>query len=91
MSNSSTSRYETENRRYQGTAQTMTSGSKCRHLNSAGRGLIMGYTAAYQTRSLTRSLRFCNTALFVSRERTRCGQGFANGLIETAASVLVGQ
>jgi hypothetical protein len=36
----------------------MTSGSKCRHLNSASRGLIMGYTAAYQTRSL----RFCNTA-----------------------------
>jgi hypothetical protein len=35
----------------------MTSGSKCRHLNSAG-GLIMEYTAAYQTRSL----RFCNTA-----------------------------
>ena len=51
MSNSSTSRYESENRRYQRTAQTMTSGSKCRHLNSVGRGLIMGYTAAYQTRS----------------------------------------
>jgi hypothetical protein len=48
---------------------------------------IMGHTAAYQTRSLS----FCNTALFVSRKRTRCGQGFANGLIETAASVLVGQ
>src|ERR1700682_1973331 len=57
-SNSSTSRYESENRRYQRTAQTMTSGSKCRHLNSAGRGLIMEYTAAYQTRSLG----FCNTA-----------------------------
>jgi len=41
MSNSSTSRYESENRRYQRTAQTMISGSKCRHLNSAGRGLIM--------------------------------------------------
>jgi hypothetical protein len=37
----------------------MTSGSKCRHLNSASRGLIMGYTAAYQTRSLS----FCNTAI----------------------------
>jgi hypothetical protein len=49
-----------ENRRYQRTAQTMTSGSKCRHLNSTGRGLIMGYTAAYQTRSLS----FCNTAVF---------------------------
>src|SRR5580765_6557372 len=59
MSNSSTSRYESENRRYQRTAQTMTSGSKCRHLNSAGRGLIMRYTAAYQTRSLS----FCNTAV----------------------------
>ena len=59
FANSSTSRYESENRRYQRTAQTMTSGSKCRHLNSAGRGLIMGYTAAYQTRSLS----FCNTAL----------------------------
>jgi hypothetical protein len=45
-------RYESENRRYQRTAQTITSGSKCRHLKSAGRGLIMGYTAAYQTRSL---------------------------------------
>src|SRR6266481_7753664 len=57
-SNSSTSRYESENRRYQRTAQTMISGSKCRHLNSAGRGLIMEYTAACQTRSLS----FCNTA-----------------------------
>jgi hypothetical protein len=57
MSNSSTSRYESENRRYQRTAQTMISGSKCRHLNSAGRGLIMEYIAAYQTRSLS----FCNT------------------------------
>ena len=36
----------------------MISGSKCRHLNSAGRGLIMEHTAAYQTRSLS----FCNTA-----------------------------
>jgi hypothetical protein len=62
MSNSSTSRYESENRRYQRTAQTMTSGSKCRHLNSAGRGLIMGYTAAYQTRSLS----FCNTAVDIN-------------------------
>src|SRR6266478_3336538 len=60
MSNSSTSRYESENRRYQRTAQTMISGSKCRHLHSAGRGLIMEYTAAYQTRSLS----FCNTAVF---------------------------
>jgi hypothetical protein len=31
----------------------MTSGSKCRHLNSAGRGLLMDYTAGYQTRSLS--------------------------------------
>src|SRR4026208_1843403 len=45
-SNSSTSRYESENRRYQRTAQTMISGSKCRHLNSAGRGLIMEYTCS---------------------------------------------
>src|SRR5882762_4652562 len=58
-SNSSTSPYESENRRYQRTAQTMISGSKCRHLNSAGRGLIMEYTAAYQTRSRS----FCNTAV----------------------------
>ena len=36
----------------------MSSGSKCRHLNSAGRSLIMGYAAAYQTPSLS----FCNTA-----------------------------
>src|SRR6266436_2600224 len=57
-SNSSTSRYESENRRYQRTAQTMISGSKCRHLNSAGRVLIMEYTAAYQARSLS----FCNIA-----------------------------
>ena len=28
-------------RRYQRTAQTMILGSKCRHLNNAGRGLIM--------------------------------------------------
>ncbi len=65
MSNSSTSPYESENRRYQRTAQTMISGSKCRHLNSAGRGLIMEYTAAYQTRSFS----FCNTA----RKRNLCG------------------
>jgi len=58
MSNSSTSRYESENRRYQRTAQTMISGSKWRHLNSAGSGLIMECTAAYQTCSLG----FCNTA-----------------------------
>ena len=53
MSNSSTSRYESENRRHKRTAQTMISGSKCRHLNSAGRGLIMECTAAYQTGSLS--------------------------------------
>jgi hypothetical protein len=46
MSNSSTSRYESENRKYQRTAQTMISCSKCRHLNSAGLGLIMEYTAS---------------------------------------------
>ena len=67
MSNSSTSRYERENRRYQRTAQTMISGSKCRHLNSAGRGLLMEYTAAYQTRSLS----FCNTAKFFALFRFR--------------------
>src|ERR1700694_4547715 len=59
MSNSATSRYESENRRYQRTAQTMISGSKCRHLNSAGRGLLMEYTAGYQTHPLG----FCNIAL----------------------------
>src|SRR5690242_21795838 len=59
MSNSSTSLYESENRRYQRTAQTMISGSKCRHLNNAGLGLIMEYTAAYQTRSLSS----CNTTV----------------------------
>ncbi len=32
--------YERENRRYQRTAQTMISGSKCRHLNIAGRGPV---------------------------------------------------
>jgi hypothetical protein len=36
----------------------MISGSKCRHLNNAGRGLLMEYTAGYQTRSQS----FCNTA-----------------------------
>ena len=65
MSNSSTSRYESENRRYQPTAQTIMSGSKCRHLNSAGNGLIMRCPAAYQTRSLS----FCNTALCTGLER----------------------
>src|SRR5690349_21406451 len=39
--------------------------------NSAGRGLIMGYTAAYQTRSLTRSLSFCNTAYRPNRLANR--------------------
>jgi len=58
MSNSSTSRYESENRRYQRTAQTMISGSKCRHLTRAGLGLGMEYSAAYQTRSFS----FRNTA-----------------------------
>ncbi|PYT20071.1 MAG: hypothetical protein DMG58_34820 [Acidobacteria bacterium] len=48
-----TSRHERENRRYQRTAQTMISSSKSRHLNSAGRVLIMEHTAAYQTRSLS--------------------------------------
>src|ERR1700745_439729 len=59
-SNSSTSRYERENRRYQRTAQTINSGSKCRHLNSAGRGLVMEYPAAYQTRAFSS----CNTAAY---------------------------
>ena len=67
MSNSSTSRYERENRRYQRTAQIMISGSKCRHLNSAGRGLIMGYTAAYQTCSLS----FRNTASYLDYLRLK--------------------
>ena len=83
MINSSTSRYESENRRYQRTAQTITSGSKCRHLNNASRGWIMGYTADYQIRSLS----FCNTAfrcvcnsrlaIQLDRrlsERLRCGE-----------------
>ena len=42
----------------------MISGSKCRHLNSAGRDFIMEYTAAYQSRSLS----FCNTAVLVYRQ-----------------------
>jgi hypothetical protein len=37
---SSTSRYEREKRRYQPTAMRMIWGSNCRHLNSAGRGLV---------------------------------------------------
>jgi hypothetical protein len=39
---SSTSRYDSENRRYQRTAQRIVSGAKCRHLNSAGLGLVIG-------------------------------------------------
>src|SRR6516164_7730616 len=43
---SSTSRYDSEYRKYHRTAHTMITGSKCRHLNKAGRGL---HTApAYQ-------------------------------------------
>jgi hypothetical protein len=53
ISNSSSSRCESENRRYQRTARTMISGSKGHHLNSAGRGLIVECTAAFQTRSLS--------------------------------------
>ena len=51
ISNSSASRYESESRKYHRTAQTIISGSKCRHLNSAGRSLIMEYAARYQIRS----------------------------------------
>src|SRR5579871_3023289 len=39
VTSSSTSRYEREYRKYQRTAHTMITGSKCRHLNNAGRGL----------------------------------------------------
>ena len=79
MSNSSTSRYESENRRYQRTAQTMISGSKCRHLNSAGRVLIMEHTAAYQTRSLS----FCNTAVWSNEFKSRRPTGkVAKGLVK---------
>ena len=46
-----------------------------RHLNSVGRGLIMEYTAAYQTRSLS----CCNTAVSV-------GRIVANGNSEVAKS-----
>src|SRR5215468_7090622 len=46
VTSSSTSRYEREYRKYHRTAHTMITGSKCRHLNRAGRGL---HTApAYQ-------------------------------------------
>src|SRR5215831_9321867 len=39
VTSSSTSRYEREYRKYHRTALTMITGSKCRHLNRAGRGL----------------------------------------------------
>src|SRR5262249_17454769 len=46
VTSSSTSRYERQYRKYHRTAHTMITGSKCRHLNRAGRGL---HTApAYQ-------------------------------------------
>src|SRR5260370_3047630 len=37
---SSTSRYESEKRRYQPTAMRINRGSNCRHLNSTGRDLV---------------------------------------------------
>src|SRR5213593_3544987 len=42
VTSSSTSRYEREYRKYQRTAQRMIAGSKCRHLNKAGRSLHTG-------------------------------------------------
>jgi hypothetical protein len=66
MSNSLTSRYERENRRYQRTAQTIISGSKCRHLNSAGRRLIMEYNGSLSDRALS----FCNTSSMAGESAT---------------------
>jgi len=46
--NSSTSRSDSENRRYQRTAQRITSGAVCRHLNIAGRVAFFTIFADYQ-------------------------------------------
>src|SRR5713226_9636337 len=54
----------------------MISGSKCRHLNSAGRGLFMECAAEYQTRSLS----FCNTTIYTAcRDRGPCRNGGDHG------------
>src|SRR5271166_5393968 len=48
-SNSSTSRYDKEKRRYQPTARRMTSGSNCLHLNKPETDDARSIGAAYQT------------------------------------------
>src|SRR5208337_2165074 len=48
-SNSSTSRYDKEKRRYQPTARRMTSGSNCLHLNRPETDDARSIGAAYQT------------------------------------------
>ena len=57
--NSSTSRSESEYRRYQRTAQRITSGAVCRHLNIAGRVAFFTIFADYQPFSQS-----CNTSLW---------------------------
>src|SRR5271166_1209681 len=72
-SNSSTSRYESEKRKYQPTARTITSGSNWRHLNrpqteDARRSILPAYhgvTAKLQHFRRAVTLRFTNKLDFV--------------------------
>jgi hypothetical protein len=58
---SSTFRYDSENRRYQPTAQVITAGSKWRHLNKGGLGFRI--PAGYQGTPVSYP-QLCNTTLY---------------------------
>src|SRR5215471_3090600 len=59
LTSSWTSRYDREYRKYHRTAHTMITGSKCRHLNRAGRGLhtALAYQNLLDSRFATHPLR----------------------------------
>src|SRR5215469_14417282 len=61
LTSSWTSRYDREYRKYHRTAHTMITGSKCRHLNKAGRGLHAA--PAYQKTSDLQHIRLSDIGL----------------------------
>src|SRR5271166_244780 len=82
-SNSSTSRYDKEKRRYQPTARRMTSGSNCLHLNRPESDDARSIGAAYQTtpaklQHCRKKQELCGSLFKMSVEGTRREAYFAS-------------
>src|SRR5579862_5163851 len=60
----------------------MISGSRCRHLTSAGRDLLMEYNAGYQTHPLG----FCNTSNLSYFRKNLCIPGLKNRIASCSVS-----